>query len=75
MAHHCGNLFSPYFSFILWYELFSSYPFSLLCIPLSLLLWCYQASQITHMLSERMGELAEEAEWEKLLKDVTNAIA
>jgi len=27
------------------------------------------------MLGERMGELTEEAEWEKVLKDVTDAIA
>ena len=41
----------------------------------SLLLWCYQATQITHVLGERMKELAEEAEREKLLKDVANAMA
>ena len=41
----------------------------------SLLLWCYQAMQITHVLGERMKELAEKAEREKLLKDVANAMA
>ena len=75
MAHHRSNLFSPYFSFTLWYEQFSSSPFSFLRIPLSLLLWCYQAAQITHMLGERMGELAEEAKWERVLKDVVDATA
>ena len=40
---------------------------------LSLLLWCYQAAQITHILGERMKELAKEAEREKALKDVANA--
>ena len=75
MAHHCDNLFSPYFSFTLWYERFSSSPFSSLCIPLILLLWCYQATQITHMLGERIGELAEEAKWERALKDVADVTA
>jgi len=40
-----------------------------------LLLWCYQATQITHVLGERMKELVEEAEREKALKDVANAMA
>ena len=77
MAYHCGNLFLPYFSFTLWYEqfLFIYLFFSFLCIPLSLLLWCYQAAQITHVLAERMGELTEEAEQERVLKDVADAIA
>lgn len=38
-----------------------------------MLLWHYQATQITHILGERMKELAEEAEREKALKDVANA--
>ena len=38
-----------------------------------MLLWHYQATQITHILGERMKELAEEAEREKVLKDVANA--
>ena len=38
-----------------------------------MLLWCYQAAQITHILGERMKELAEEAKREKALKDVANA--
>ena len=42
---------------------------------LSLLLWCYQAAQIIHILGERMKELVEEAEREKALKDVANATA
>ena len=40
---------------------------------ISLLLWHYQAAQITHILGERMKELAEEAKREKALKDVANA--
>ena len=75
MAHHRSNHFSPYFSFTLWYERFSSSPFSFLRIPLRLLLWCCQAAQITHMLDERMGELAEEAKQERALKDVVDATA
>ena len=75
MAHHRGNLFSPYFSFTLWYERFSSSPFSFLRIPPNLLLWCYQAAQITHMFGERMGELVEEVEQEKALKDIADATA
>ena len=47
---------------------------SFLYTPLSWILWCYQAVQITHMLSERKSELAE-AEREKALKDITNDIA
>ena len=40
-----------------------------------MLLWCYQAAQITYILGERMKEFAEEAEREKALKDVANATA
>ena len=68
MTHHCGNLFLPYISFkkllilFIIVIIFHFYPFSFLCISLSLLWWCYQAVQITHVLGERVGELAEEAE-------------
>ena len=34
---------------------------------------CYQSAQMTHILSERLEELAEDAEREKALKDVANA--
>ena len=40
-----------------------------------MLLWCYQATQITHMLGERIGELAEEAKRERALKDVADVTA
>ena len=56
-------------------DLFIYYPFSFLCIPLSFSLWCYQAAQITHVLGERISELTKEAEQEKALKEVVDAIA
>ena len=72
MAHHRSTFFSPYiFQRLNDFLLLLSF----LCIPLSLLLWCYQAAQITHMLSERMGELVDEAERERALKDVADAMA
>ena len=40
-----------------------------------MLLWRYQAVKITHILGERMKELAEEAKREKAMKDVANATA
>ena len=55
--------------------IFIRYIYIYIYISPSLLLWCYQATQITHVLGERMKELAEEAEREKLLKDVANAMA
>ena len=39
-----------------------------------LLLRC-QAAQLTHILGKRLKELAEDAEQEKTLKDVANAMA
>ena len=35
----------------------------------------YQATQLTHVLDRQLKELAEDAEWEKALKDVPEAIA
>ena len=35
----------------------------------------YQAAQLTHVLDRRLKELAEDAEWEKALKDVVKANA
>lgn len=40
-----------------------------------MLLLCYQATQLTHILSKRLKELAEDAEQEKVLKDVATATA
>ena len=35
----------------------------------------YQATQLTHIVDGRMKELFEDAEWEKALKDVAEAMA
>ena len=75
MAHHHDNFFLFFFSFTLFHEWFSSVIYIYIYISPSLLLWCYQATQITHVLGGRMKELAEKADWEKLLKDVANAMA
>jgi len=76
MAHHRGNFFL-FFShlFCCTNDFLPFFLLFLLYISPSLLLWCYQAAQITHVLTERMKELAEEAEQEKALKDVANATA
>ena len=56
-----------------------SNPFTLIFVissaSLYLLLLRYQAAQLTHILDERLKELIEDADWEKALKDVANAMA
>ena len=76
MAHHRGNFFL-FFShlFCCTNDFLPFFLLFLLYISPSLLLWCYQAAQITHVVGERMKKLAEDAEREKALKDVANATA
>lgn len=69
MALHCGKLFS---STLHSFCHTNNFPFLLssLYIFLTWMCWCCQAVQLTHILGERVSELAEDAEQEKTLKDV-----
>ena len=69
VAHNSGN---PSFIFLL----FRLHAYFLLPYTRDiLLLLCYQAVQLTHILDERMKELSEDVEREKALKDVVEDTA
>jgi len=67
MAHHGGNF--PLLPFSVCFDVWVTPQ------PLYSLFSCYQSTQMTHVLSERLKELVEDADREKTLKDVTNAVA
>ena len=65
MVYNSGNPFSPYFSFFLLHVHFLRF-----CTCYIWLLSFDQAVQLTHVLDERLKELAEDIDREKALKDV-----
>ena len=69
MAHYCGNLMS--FSSLSVFTQFCHICYCFLCSTYYRLF--YQATQLTHILDGRLKELAEDAMWEKALKDVAEA--
>ena len=66
MAYHSGNFLSYFHIY------FNAYAFLSLSYKSPLQ---YQATQLNYILNERLKELAEDADREKALKDVTNASA
>ena len=66
MAYYSGNFL---LSLLIYFD---AWMFS---FPLYLLLLRYQATQLTHILSKRLSELAKDTEREWALKYVANAMA
>ena len=67
MAHHSSNFLSLTF--------FTGFDACVFSLPPYLSLLHYWAAQLTHILDERLKELAKDAEREKALKDVAAAMA
>ena len=64
MAYYSGNFL---LSLLIYFDA------RVFSFPVYLLLLSYQVAQLTHILSKRLSELAEEIERERMLKNVANA--